>query len=531
MGLRLGLSFPKSLDVSKAIDRRREDDVRHVCRFLAAHLGDWTISSIVRAFGFAGTGDHGVSAWFREDHVSPRVPTLEQWVELKRLLGFASDMDGEITRLNMRKGRPGDAWASRMVVGSRVHARSGGEDFAKVPGSRAVSREEDLTLAATEQAEAWLGWGTALKPAHEPIIVARKPLAGTIAANVLTHGTGALNIDACRIGTTKCVPGSVSQRPNAAVYGTYRGETGTEGGHDPNLGRWPANVVLSHSEDCVEIGTRRVKPIGATARTAEHGKGRILNNGGKGKAHPGFRDSDGTEAVPLWACVPGCAVRALDGQSGDRSSPWIGNSGHGAKGGQMFGGNEQKIEVKPEYRDSGGASRFFYCAKASRAERNAGLAARTGEGRAGMNEGLCTRECNACGSRGKKHGEPWPTCGHDDWAWRDPAGSATADVRNNHPTVKPLDLMRWLVRLVCPPGGLILDPFAGSGTTGCAAALEGFRCVGIERDESYAEIARARIAYWMRKPAGMSTTQILAADRTYGRDASQLSFLDSDGGA
>ena len=120
----------------------------------------------------------------------------------------------------------------------------------------------------------------------------------------------------------------------------------------------------------------------------------------------------------------------------ESKSPWIGNPNNGAKGGKMFGGSEQNIDAKPEYRDSGSAARFFYCAKASKSDRGTG---------------------------------------------------------NNHPTVKPTDLMRYLVRLVTQPGGTVLDPFTGSGSTGKAAVLEGFEFIGIERDAEYVAIAEARI--------------------------------------
>ena len=138
--------------------------------------------------------------------------------------------------------------------------------------------------------------------------------------------------------------------------------------------------------------------------------------------------------------------------------------------------------------DSGGASRFFYCAKSSSAERNAGLngfeAVSTGQLAGGE-------------------------AGYDD-----PVSARFRTVKQNvHPTVKPIELMRWLVRLVTPPGGLVLDPFTGSGTTGCAAMLEGFRFVGLEREPEYAAIARARIAWWAEHPDGMQLVERLEAER------------------
>lgn len=239
------------------------------------------------------------------------------------------------------------------------------------------------------EAEAWKGHGTALKPAHELVVVARKPLAGTVAQNVLEHGTGALNVDGCRIGTTKRVPGGIARKPTRVVYGTYGIETGDESGHDPNVGRWPANVVLD-----------------------------------------------------------------------DKAAPML---------------DEQ----------TGGASRFFYCAKASRAERNAGLD--------GFEERLTAGV--------------WGGTEHDLSDGKKP----TIPRANLHPTVKPIELMRWLVRLVTPPGGTVLDPFTGSGTTGCAAVLEGLDFIGIEREGEYARIAEARIGWWERHRGTGEAAEILAA--------------------
>jgi site-specific DNA-methyltransferase (adenine-specific) len=222
------------------------------------------------------------------------------------------------------------------------------------------------------------GWGTALKPAYEPIILARKPLIGTVAANVLTHGTGGLNIDVCRIGTTKRVPGSLSKTPNN-IYGAGLGgyaQDGTESGHDPNVGRWPANVVHDGSPE-VEAAFAAFGERTSGVQTAPFGTGGI------------------------W--------------SGESNSP-----------------------CGPQYGDSGSASRFFYTAKADRADR--------------------------------------------------------AD--SKHPTVKPIALLRWLVRLVTPPGGTVLDPFAGSGTTGEAAMREGCNAILIEREAEHVADIRHRVKRW-----------------------------------
>ncbi|QDM57447.1 DNA methylase [Mycobacterium phage Mahavrat] len=243
-----------------------------------------------------------------------------------------------------------------------------------------------LTAPATDAAKQWQGWGTALKPSHEPVVVARKPLAGTVAANVLEHGTGALNIDACRIGTqgggSICPGGDACSCTNKIFGGTKHPAR-----RDGEYGRWPTNVVLDD------------------AQAAE-----------------------------------------LDAQTGvQKSGTAVQRNGGGQK---IFGGiagGERSAGARPDagYGDSGGASRFFpvfrYEAKAPGTER--------------------------------------------------PSANGVA-----HPTVKPLDLMRWLVRLVTPPNGVVLDPFAGSGTTAEACIHEHKRCITIEREADYLPLIVNRLS-------------------------------------
>lgn len=225
------------------------------------------------------------------------------------------------------------------------------------------------------------------------------------------------------------------------------------------------------------MGVKKVKVIGATAHQKHHGKGQIVNPGEGQAEHAGYRDPDGTETVEAWECAPGCPVGALDAQSGElKSGTAIGGlhrrSNKTANTYGHFAGERTEGDVT--YGDSGGASRFFYQAKSSRAERNAGL------------EGFEEKHPQERGST-SRHFEM--------------AGSLSGPRANHHPTVKPINLMRWLVRLVTPPGGTCLDPFLGSGSTGCAAVLEGFDFLGIEREPEYIEIAEARIAFWSQHEA------------------------------
>lgn len=250
---------------------------------------------------------------------------------------------------------------------------------------------KSLNVAKQPGCEHMDGWGTALKPAQEPIVLARKPLVGTVASNVLAHGTGGINVDGCRIGMNDAdrerarVPQPTAGNNTGAVG--YMGGTGRNGAtfEPAPEGRWPANVILDEHAAAV---------LDETARQS-----------------------------------------------------------HG-------------------HNDSGGASRFFYCAKASKAERERGLDHLPA--RAPTN--VTGRQA---GSAGQSHARAGMT-GH-------------RGRRNHHPTVKPVALMRYLVRLITPPGGIVLDPFTGSGTTGVAAKLEGMSFLGFDLDPEYVEIATARI--------------------------------------
>lgn len=276
------------------------------------------------------------------------------------------------------------------------------------PKSRNISNDMD-------DGAAWQGWGTALKPALEPITVARKPLIGTVAANVLQHGTGALNIDGCRVPTNGEVTGGSGGRtintPENVGAAIVIGRSGGNGGNvTPDSGRWPANLIHDGSDEVVA-------QFPASAGASAPVKGNEISRASVGRV-TGERDR-----------VPGAF-----------------------------------------HADTGSAARFFYCAKASRADRNEGLA--SGHSPA-VSAGATMRERE-----------------HADWAARN---------GNHHPTVKPTDLMAYLCRLVTPPGGVVLDPFMGSGSTGKAAMREGFRFIGCEMSPEYLAIAHARIQHEVDK--------------------------------
>lgn len=239
----------------------------------------------------------------------------------------------------------------------------------------------EITAPETDEAIKWEGWNTTLKPTFEPVVVARKALVGTVVSNILAHGTGALNIDACRVpfvseadekeSKEKNRHGDFDSQPsNHGIYSPDK-RTGAEKGNYNPPGRWPANLMLSHSEKCVKLAEE-------------------------------------------WACVAGCSVRGLDKQSDGASRFFM------------------QFEAEP----------FIYCPKAGKKERDEGLSQ-----------------------------------------------------RNSHVCVKPMNVMKYLIQLVTPPGGLVLDPFAGSGSTGVAALRNGFSFLGVEQEEEYYKIAQQRLEH------------------------------------
>jgi len=339
-----GSGFPKSLDVSKAIDKQdaRDEQLERRYRFTA-----WVRSTGVTPREISEATETDMGHHYSTHPTQPLIMTRKHLEQCRHLLGDVPEWverECDIRSIESRN------FASREVVDARMmtdgtKAKVGFAGSAHSPDYDGTMRLVNITAPASEEAKRWNGWGTALKPAHEPIVVARKPLAGTVAENVLKYGTGGINVDGCRVGTD-----GGTTKANIRKGETNGERAGMSFREDIsfrcdiatiNAGRWPANFIHDGSDE------------------------------------------------------------ATDGL--------------------------------------GIAARFFYCAKASKADRDEGC------------EG------------------------------------------NHHPTVKPTDLMRYLCRLVTPPGGLVLDPFTGSGSTGKAALLEGFRFVGVELSEDYAAIARARL--------------------------------------
>lgn len=387
-----GSGFPKSLDVAKAIDKAGGASPAKQAAVLRAarERAGLTREQVAEAVGCttASVRDweegRARAAGRAVEHI---VPSAEYRTRLADLLGYSAD--------------------ERLIVGLHTDRRGDGTVIGL--GHSGVKYGSPVTEGAVR----WSGWGTALKPAHEPIIVARMPLAGTVAENVLAHGTGAINIGATRVGNearTNHAGGASSLQRVSRVQAGYRKTVTTSVGAATDVtGRWPTNFVLSHPPLVVD--------------------GEVVGDACAG------------------GCVEGCPVSELDAQSGTLTSGTGAVKRKSAKGGARSPsiGAESRAEGTPmiSYGDSGGASRYFptfrYEAKAPARER--------------------------------------PKLA-DGTAW---------------PTVKPLGLMRWLIRLVTPPGGLVLDPFAGSGATGEAAVIEGFRALLIDQDPQAAELIKVRL--------------------------------------
>ncbi|WP_178023037.1 DNA methyltransferase [uncultured Paenibacillus sp.] len=345
--------FPKSMDVGKAFDRRRDEDKEHRVKVTSwvseqCKANGWTRLALCEVWGVK---NQPIQSWTETNADYAVIPTWENWTRLKDVVGFGDEMDAEVWRLNGRKGKPGDAWEGAEVIGEYEGTPGGFGEY------RFSVSDSFMRAPATELARKWNGWGTALKPAHEPIIVARKPLVGTVAETVEKYGTGAINIDGCRIG-------------RADGERTEYGVTGDEG--SPSVNTFGQRERVAYTPD--EAGRFPANCI-TTDVDAFYS--------------PYFR-VDAATAQP----------------------------------------NVSPADLSK---------------KATKRDRNQ-----------------------------RVDGAPSP-------------------VPNVHPTVKPVALMAWLITLVTPPGGTVLDPFAGSGTTLVAAKREGFGFVGIEREPDYVKIAQARV--------------------------------------
>ena len=375
-----GSGFPKSHDVSKAIDKRGgatanfqefRDAVKKAMKeqglktsALADALGNFMLSHYLTAGS------------------QPAIPNYRDFKIIRDFVNLGTSFDHLFADE-----------AEREVVGSKTAGMGSGKTFGMLQSegfNSKANQEIDITAPATAEAKQWQGWGTALKPAHEPMVLARKPLIGTVANNVLTFGVGGLNIDGSRVGRADGDDSSAGNR--TATFGTQdtaSGGDGSGGWEQNTAGRFPANFIHDGSDEVVEL-------LGEPAR-------------------------------------------------------------------------------------------FFYCAKASKKDRNEGLDGF--ESIQTLGGGGLTAEIKEDGS-------------YETASAGGKYGSIKAKAQNHHPTVKPTSLMQYLVRLVTPPNGIVLDPFLGSGSTGKAAMYEGFNFVGIELTPEYLPIAKARIEFALKDKEG-----------------------------
>jgi site-specific DNA-methyltransferase (adenine-specific) len=349
----------------------------------------------------------------------------------------------------------------------------------------------------------WEGWGSALKPANEPIVLARKPLEKglSIAENVLKWGTGGINIDGCRVGfkneadykesTQKNQHADFGTKPitNNTVYGDY--SMVQPKNYQPE-GRFPANLILTHHPECELKGLKKVKSVSDyKSKDGYDNKSIVFNGKLNSMKSDGYADENGEETIEHWECHEDCPIRIMDEQSGISKGVIRKPNGNAILNTEKGWNNNSMIDKTIRgHADSGGSSRFFYCAKASKSERNNGLNgfeeiryAAGNQAKAELKRGNV--DFNANEGKGKDERNNFNQVGSN---------------KNFHPTVKPVKLMQYLVRMITPPNGIVLDPFCGSGTTGIACKLEGFDFVGMEQDAEYCKIAEARINNYQEEP-------------------------------
>ena len=399
-----GSGFPKSYDISKGMDKydateaRRNRDLRFTAWMRSTGLTASEINEITNSF----MGSH-----YLTDKEQPAVATADMFDKLRPHVGYVPQW---VEKIVEERTIESENFKRREVVGQR-RQRANSENSA-IPMNASVGDVELLTAPSTPEAQLWHGWGTALKPAFEPIVVAMKPIDGTFVNNALTWGVAGLWIDGGRISANEHEPNARDSKGGKAGTSWFTGDI-DNGEWNGNQGRFPANFIHDGSDEVV-----RLFPVTHPAGNKEPSP---ADKGMFGVGRMAFRDTYGD-----------------DGRS---------------------------------------AARFFYCAKASRSERNAGL-----EGMEERGDSYKMRNSN---------GES------DGWGNK----FETKPMQNHHPTVKPIELMRYLVRLTkTPTGGVVLDPFMGSGTTGCACVLEGREFIGIEIDPDYFAIAERRIKEAQMQP-------------------------------
>jgi DNA modification methylase len=406
----------------------------HVVSFFGTRTYDWG----VMAMRFAGFEVRDCIQWLYGSGF-PKSHNIGKAID--RINGFEREIVGiKQNKINMNATQEGDksfyesAWQSK----------------------------EYIDIPITKGNSEWEGWGSALKPANEPIVLARKPLEKglSIAENVLKWGTGGINIDGCRVGESGARNnGNSNGTKDSNSIGYFKATEKVDYG----MGRFPANLILTHHPECECKGFKKVKgqidkPTNRTKFDGTWNEGNTGLRNNTNASREGYADENGEETIEDWDCHENCPIRIMDEQS------------------------------------EAGASRFFYCAKASKSERNKGLEGfeeKVTSSRNGDENSIVTRQ--------------------------NPKS-------NFHPTVKPVKLMQYLARLITPPNGKVLDPFCGSGTTGIACKLEGFEFVGMEQDLEYTKIAQARIENYKEEKDELKVMQT-KIDESKNKEQNQLTLF------
>jgi DNA modification methylase len=411
-----GSGFPKSMDISKSLDKKNKNTKEEYIKFgnyLKEKREENKISKIdlgKKLFNFdSNREDVPIQSW----EIGKEIPTKDFYLKLKEILKLNDTFDWLIEREE----------AEREIIGKKEYTND--KNIMNISNYNGERVHLDITTPATDLAKQYEGWGTALKPSFEPIIVARKPFKGSLVDNVIENGVGGINIDECRIGNETTI---TKRNGNSGSNGVY-GKDDRKFERKNPTGRFPANTILTY---------------------------------------------DGTDFDEVCGGFPNTKsqVRISEDKDIKQNTFSLGRTGITPRG----------------HNDSGSASRYFYCAKASKKDRDEGLDSFNIKGA----KELLNREENSDGAswNGKySSGNAFAGCG--------------APKKNTHPTVKPTELMQYLVRLVNPNGATILDPFNGSGSTGKAVMYENrernknYKYIGIELTEEYLPIAKARIEYAM----------------------------------
>lgn len=426
-----GSGFPKSMDISKSLDKRNgrnvsEDFINYLNK--ARNKKGYSLADINKLMGL-NTNGGGFASNIMGNQKKFILPTKENYLKLKKVLDLDDSFDNlifieEAEREVIGKGKRGKL-KDDMFFTKNI-------DKAKETGKAIGYGEWDITVPSTDLAKQWQGWGTALKPSFEPIIVARKPFKGSLVDNVIEYGVGGINIDECRVGN-EIIKGGTMPKMNSQSDGINLYNFGKHNAErldrQDNIGRFPANTILTYDETDFD------------------------------EVCGGFPDTKGGKRHNT-------VVRLEDSTS--------------------YGGKAGSINTRNEFNDSGSASRYFYCAKASKKDRDEGLNEFEEKNmRLEQNRQIHSAGCEYI-ENGKMKQNPH---------------LQSSCKRNIHPTVKPTELMQYLVRLVSPNGSTILDPFNGSGSTGKAVMYENkernknYKYIGIELTEEYLPIAKARIEY------------------------------------